>query len=82
MWVFHSTIVTCISWCPDNLHVVTGSVDTHLIVWSVNTPMKRIVINGAHYGGVTGCCWIDQNTVASVGDDSCLKTWTITKHQD
>jgi len=80
-WVFHSTSVTSLAWCPDDEHVVTGSIDTNVIVWSVSKPMKRIMINGAHYGGVTGVCWVDPNTVASVGDDCCLKTWTITKHQ-
>jgi len=80
-WVFHSTTITSLAWCPDDEHVVTGSVDTNVIVWSVSKPMKRIMINGAHYGGVTGVCWVDANTVASVGDDCCLKTWAITKHQ-
>jgi len=80
MWVFHTTSITSISWCPDSRHVVTGSIDTNVIVWSLDKPMKRIVIQGAHYGGVTGVTWIDTNTVASVGDDCCLKTWSITKH--
>jgi len=80
MWVFHTTSVTSIAWCPDNKHVVTGSIDTNVIVWSLDKPLKRIVIQGAHYGGVSGVTWLDANTVASVGDDCCLKTWTITKH--
>jgi len=81
MWVFHSTMVTSIQWSPDNEHVVTGSVDTKVIVWSLTKPLKRVVIDGAHQGGVTDVCWIDPNTVASVGDDCCLKTWTITHVQ-
>lgn len=80
MWVFHTTTITCVSWNPDNEHVVSGSVDTNLIVWSITKPLKRIVINGAHFGGVTGCCWLDNVTVASVGDDCSLKTWNITHH--
>jgi len=79
-WVFHSTMVTSVSWCPDDVHVATGSVDTNIIIWSLLKPMKRIVINGAHFGGVTGVCWVDTNTLASVGADCCLKTWTIVKH--
>jgi len=81
MWVFHSTMITCIQWSSDNVHVVTGSVDTKVIVWSLAKPLKRVVIDGAHQGGVTDVCWIDPVTVASVGDDCCLKTWTITHHQ-
>jgi len=81
MWVYHSTLVTSIQWSPDNEHCVTGSVDTKVIVWSLTKPLKRIVIDGAHQGGVTDVCWIDVNTVASVGDDCCLKTWTITHVQ-
>jgi len=81
MWVFHSTFVTSIAWSSDNEHVVTGSVDTKVIVWSLAKPLKRIVIDGAHQGGVTDVCWIDVNTVASVGDDCCLKTWNITHVQ-
>jgi WD40 repeat protein len=80
MWVYHTTMVTSVSWSSDNEHVVSGSVDTNLIVWSLSKPIKRIVINGAHYGGVTGCVWLDVNTCASVGDDCCLKTWSVTHH--
>jgi len=82
MWVFHTTMVTSIAWSPDSQHVVTGSVDTNVIVWNLVKPLKRIVINGAHFGGVTGVCWLDDVTVASVGDDCCLKTWNITHHQN
>jgi len=79
-WVFHTTFVTSIKWCSDNEHVVTGSVDTNVIVWNLSKPLRRILIEKAHQGGVTDVAWIDVNTIASVGDDCSLKTWSVTHH--
>jgi len=77
-WVFHTSMITSLKWSSDNEHVVTGSVDTNVIVWNLTTPLKRVLIEKAHQGGVTDVAWLDVNTVASVGVDCSLKTWNIT----
>lgn len=79
-WVFHNARVNSVAWSPSGKHLVSGSLDSHLYVWSVADPMKKIHIRGAHQGGVNSVLWIDDNTVASAGQDCCIKTWKITHH--
>eukprot|EP00013_Stygamoeba_regulata_P019684 CAMPEP_0177658450 /NCGR_PEP_ID=MMETSP0447-20121125/16810_1 /TAXON_ID=0 /ORGANISM="Stygamoeba regulata, Strain BSH-02190019" /LENGTH=600 /DNA_ID=CAMNT_0019163043 /DNA_START=46 /DNA_END=1848 /DNA_ORIENTATION=- len=77
-WVFHNARVNCVDWNEDGVHLVTGSLDQHLIVWNISEPGQRIVIKGAHQGGVNGARWINQNTIASIGQDCSMRTWTVT----
>ena len=51
-WVFHQARITSLGWAPSSKHVVSGSIDTHIFVWSVDLPSKRIVIKNAHVGQV------------------------------
>ncbi|CAG8513867.1 5816_t:CDS:10, partial [Cetraspora pellucida] len=76
-WVFHTARIYSIAWSPDNLHLVSGSLDTNIYVWSVEKPSNRIAIKGAHQVSVSGVTFLDNNTVSSVGQDACLKTWTL-----
>eukprot|EP01114_Cavostelium_apophysatum_P020409 TRINITY_DN682_c0_g1_i1.p1 TRINITY_DN682_c0_g1~~TRINITY_DN682_c0_g1_i1.p1 ORF type:complete len:604 (+),score=185.68 TRINITY_DN682_c0_g1_i1:158-1969(+) len=77
-WVFHNARVNSLNWSPDSLHLVSGSLDNSLYVWDVQQPQKRIAIKDAHHGGVNTCVWIDNNTIASAGQDCTIKTWTVT----
>jgi len=77
-WVFHNARVNSLAWSPDSLHVVSGSLDSSLYIWDVQNPSKRIAVKDAHHGGVNSCLWLDNNTVASAGQDCTVKTWTIT----
>ena len=43
-WGFHSAKVNCVAWSPDSTLVASGSLDTSIIVWSVEKPNKRLVI--------------------------------------
>jgi len=76
-WVYHTARVNSLSWSPDSLHLVSGSLDSNLFVWSVENPNKRVQIKEAHTGGVNASIWLNDNTVASVGQDSTIKTWKI-----
>lgn len=77
-WVFHNARVNSLAWSPDSRHLVSGSLDNSLYIWDVVETSKRIAIKEAHNGGVNTCLWIDNNTVASAGQDCCVKTWSIT----
>jgi len=77
-WVYHTARVSSLAWSPDSLHLVSGSLDSNLFVWSIENPNKRVQVKEAHTAGVTGCIFINNNTVASVGQDCTLKTWRIT----
>ncbi|TPX48017.1 hypothetical protein SeLEV6574_g02305 [Synchytrium endobioticum] len=80
-WVFHTAKVACLAWAPDGRHVVSGSLDTNVEIWSVERPMKHISIKGAHTEVVNGVVWLDNNTVASAGQDAMIKVWAL-KHVD
>lgn len=43
-WGFHNARVNCVAWSPDSLLVASGSLDTSIIVWSVEKPSKHIII--------------------------------------
>jgi len=76
-WVFHSARVNDIAWSPDSLHIVSGSLDSNIYVWSIEQPDKRITIKGAHHGGINNVLFLDNNTIATSGQDCTLKTWSI-----
>jgi len=76
-WVFHSARVNSITWSDDSLYAVSGSLDTNIYVWSVERPMKHVAIKSSHTESVNGVQFLDKNTIVSVGNDSCVKTWQI-----
>lgn len=76
-WVFHTARVQSIAWSPDNVHVASCSQDGNVIVWNVDTPTKRLTLKPAHQMGVNKITWVDANTLATVGQDCTLKTWTV-----
>jgi WD40 repeat protein len=77
-WVFHTARVNSLAWSPDSVHLVSGSLDQNLIVWNVDSPNTRIVVKNSHHGGVNAAIWLDNNIVASAGQDCCWKTWKFT----
>ncbi|ORY37693.1 WD40 repeat-like protein [Rhizoclosmatium globosum] len=79
-WMFHNARVNSISWSPDSLHAVSGSLDTNVEVWSVEKPTKHISIKGAHLEGVNATAFLDNNTVVSAGQDGSIKIWKIVHH--
>ncbi|CAD6886339.1 unnamed protein product [Tilletia controversa] len=80
-WTFHTARVQTIQFSPDNTHAISGSLDTHVYVWSVVKPMKRIQVAKAHANGVTAVCWLDDSSFASAGADACIKVWDVKKYQ-
>jgi len=76
-WVFHTSKITCLAWSPDGAHVVSGSQDESLILWSCAQPMKKLQIPFAHMGGVTGVVFLAADRLASVGGDHVVATWKV-----
>ena len=66
------------TWTEDAKHCATGSLDTHLYVYSVDKPMRNIPIKNAAPGGVNSVFWLEDNVLASAGTDACVRTWHIT----
>jgi len=78
-WGFHSAKVNCVSWSPDSSLVASGSLDTSIIVWSVEKPNKHLIIKNAHpQSQITRLAWLDNSTIVSVGQDCNTRFWNIT----
>jgi len=77
-WVFHNARVNSISWSEDGLHAVSTSLDTAVIVWSIEKPMKKIQIKNAHQENSTDAIFLNNKTIASVGKDACMRSWDLT----
>ncbi|XP_045454659.1 actin-interacting protein 1 [Melitaea cinxia] len=77
-WGFHSARVNCVAWSPDGTRVASGSLDTTVIVWNVQTPAKHTLIKNAHpQSQITGLAWLDNVTLATVGQDANTRIWDI-----
>ncbi|XP_023943413.2 actin-interacting protein 1 [Bicyclus anynana] len=77
-WGFHTARVNCVSWSPDGTRVASGSLDTSVIVWSVQQPAKHVVVKNAHpQSQITGLAWLDDQTLASVGQDANTRIWNL-----
>jgi len=79
-WVFHTARINALCWTPDSRHLASGSLDGNIFIWDMEKTDKRVQIKEAHRGGVNATFWLDNNTVASAGQDCCVKTWSIKFH--
>ena len=79
-WSFHTARVHSLAWTADSKHVASGSLDTHVYVWSVKTPMKYVAIKNAGPGGVNTVFWLGEKALASAGADGCVREWEVTFH--
>ncbi|TFY62674.1 hypothetical protein EVJ58_g3719 [Rhodofomes roseus] len=79
-WSFHTGRINSLSWTADGKHCASGSLDTHVYVWSVDKPMRNIAIKNAGPGGIAAVFWTGPKTLASAGADGCVRTWEITFH--
>lgn len=78
-WGYHTARVNSINWTPDSQHLASGALDTHCIVWDPKSKTQYTVLKGAHpMSQVTRVGWVDDNTLLSAGQDSCVKLWNIT----
>ena len=76
-WCFHTGSVKALSWSPNSQRLASASLDQCVIVWSLADRNNRVRIPNAHRGGVNTVAWLDDNTVASAGQDCTWKTWTV-----
>lgn len=79
-WSFHSARVNSLAWTADGQHCASGSLDTHVYVWSVARPLRNIAIKNAGPGGVNAVFWLSPTRLASTGADACVRAWDITFH--
>lgn len=76
----HTARVTCLAWSPDSNHLASGGLDTNVFVYKLDKKEEYVSIRGAHPQGVVSrVTWLDNNRLASVGHDCCIRFWTITE---
>lgn len=78
-WEFHTGAVTNHALSPDGSKVASVSNDLTLLVWTDTEKWssKRGKMLMAHREGIKFVEFLDDNTLLTVGCDSCLKVWTI-----
>jgi len=76
--LYHTARINAVAWSPDSSQVATTSVDSSIYVYDVEKAASaRIAIRNAHLGGVSALVFIDAQTLASGGDDACVRIWTL-----
>jgi WD40 repeat protein len=76
-WSAHTARITSLAWDADAKLVASGSLDTSVMVWSVEDPGKRVKAMNAHKDGVAGVAWDSPGKVLSTGGDSSVKAWKL-----
>ena len=83
-WSFHTARIHSLSWTADSQHCASGSLDTHVYVWSVPKPIKNIAIKNAVPGGVNTVFWLDgdgkKGKLICAGADACVRVLDVTFH--
>lgn len=79
-WVFHTARVNSLAWHPNSKYIASGALDSNVYVWSIEDPSKRVYVRLAHQGGVNDVAWVEDNVLASAGQDCTIKTWSIKFH--
>ncbi|KAF8259995.1 WD40-repeat-containing domain protein [Lactarius quietus] len=57
------------------------ALDTHIYVWSVRKPTRKIAIMNAIPGGVNGVLWVAEGRLAGTGADAAVRVWQVTFHE-
>ncbi|KAK6639095.1 hypothetical protein RUM43_007365 [Polyplax serrata] len=77
-WGFHNAKVNTVAWSPNSTLVASGSLDTAIIIWSLQSPAKHTIIKNAHpQSQITRLSWVNDTTLISVGQDCNTKIWAI-----
>ncbi|KAI5963605.1 AIP1 [Candida pseudojiufengensis] len=83
-WAFHTSKVYDAQWTKDSKYLISGGLDTGLLLYSVEKPSKVIKFPLAHSAAVTSLAWkkFDGDkkigTFISSGLDGTIRTWEIT----
>lgn len=76
--LYHTARINTLAWSPDNSKVATASVDSSIYVYDVSKAAStRTAIKNAHLGAVSALVFVDPTTLASGGDDACVRIWAL-----
>ncbi|CAH8481097.1 unnamed protein product [Dicrocoelium dendriticum] len=78
LWQRHSARITALGWSPNSRRIATGSLDTCLIVWSLDNPKCSIQLRGAHpMSNSTSISWTSDSHLASTALDGSIRCWKV-----
>ena len=68
-------------WTRSGTHIASGSLDGHVFVWSVASPLSNVPIRHAGPGGVSAVAWLEaekeKGKLATTGADGCVRVWEV-----
>ncbi|KAI0792397.1 quinon protein alcohol dehydrogenase-like superfamily [Abortiporus biennis] len=76
-WSFHSARITSLAFSSNSKFCASGSLDTHVYIWNVDSPVKNIGIKNAVPGGVNEVFWLGDGKVVGAGADACARVWEV-----
>lgn len=82
-WAFHSSKVLDAQWTPDSKFIISGGLDTGILMYSVGRPAKVLKSLLAHQTGVSGLTWLSYEeekklaSFISTGLDGVIKSWVV-----
>ena len=72
-------MINSVKWSPDCQHLLSGSLDTNLYVWSIALKNAQIEVKAAHpTANVNAVAWTSNNTFVTSGNDGCVRSWSLT----
>lgn len=78
LWQRHSARITALGWSPNGRRIATGSLDTCVLVWSLDTPKTTIQLRGAHpMSNSTSISWLSDSQLASTAMDGSIRCWRV-----
>ncbi|OMJ11610.1 66 kDa stress protein [Smittium culicis] len=76
-FVSHTAMIKSLSWFPNSTQLVSGSLDSNIIVWDISKPLDSKVLKLAHLGGVSSVAAINDTEFFSCGLDSVIKKFQL-----
>ena len=76
-WCFHTSTVNSLAFSPDSIFLASASLDQDIYIWNPAKVMQKLRIPLAHRGGVNQVLWLNNNEIATGGQDCCIKTWSV-----
>ncbi|KAF6779063.1 hypothetical protein AHF37_01537 [Paragonimus kellicotti] len=79
-WQRQTARVTAIGWSPNGRRIATGSLDTSIVIWSLDSPKHPIILCNAHpMSNSTSLSWMDDCNLASTALDGSIRCWKVSK---
>ncbi|RWS30825.1 Actin-interacting protein 1-like protein [Leptotrombidium deliense] len=77
-WSAHQATVNCLSWSSNSKQLISGSLDTNIIIWNIDEPLKQIQLRKCHpMSSITNIYWKNNQTIITTGHDSNIKIFTF-----